>query len=49
MKKKYIQELKDLEKNLRPSLVRRKEQLKGIIFFLENNPSVDDLKKKYNT
>jgi len=44
---KYIKELKDLEKNLKPSLVRRKEQLKGIIYYLENNPSIEEVKSKY--
>ena len=35
-REELIEKLKELAKELKPSLVRRKEQIKGIIWILEN-------------
>ena len=44
-----LKKLKSFEKSLIPGLRSRKEQIKGIIYFLENNPTTEDIIEKFST
>ncbi len=45
--KEYIEELKLIVKQLPGSQVRRKEKINGIIYFLQENPTIQQVKDKF--